>query len=87
MQCDKWKVGEMPQASDELREKMDQRFGDIDDSGPCEFLHSQGYKLGRDWCWTPPESVLSYKDMTDDEYDCLLFLVHEWDYGGLNYGL
>lgn len=74
----------MPSASDELRENMRVRFGDhIGDEGPMKFLRDAGYVLTRDWTWLPKEGVTSYDDMTPDEYECLLFLVHEWDFGGL----
>jgi len=74
----------MPSASDELREKMNRRFGDpVDDTGPILFLKNAGYDLCSDWHWEPKEGVKDYGDMTPDEYDCLLFLVQEWDFGGL----
>lgn len=74
----------MPQASDELRERMESRFGDgISASGPIKFLTDAGYKLTRDWQWSARPGVTSLKDMTRDEFECLLFLVHEWDFGGL----
>ena len=74
----------MPQAREELHVKMEAMFGDpISDTGPMKFLTDAGYKLRRDWRWAPKEGVLNYKDMTSDEYDCMLFLVEEWDMGGL----
>jgi hypothetical protein len=74
----------MPQASDELRGLMNARFGsDIDDAGPIKFLEDAGYKLNRDWTWTPKAGVSDLKGMTRDEFECHLFLVHEWDFGGL----
>lgn len=72
----------MPQASDELREKMRQRFGDsIDEQGPIDFLVGAGYKLGSDWLWE--KEGTTYESMTQDEYDAMQFLVQEWDFGGL----
>ncbi|TIL38499.1 hypothetical protein [Mesorhizobium sp.] len=74
----------MPQASEELREQMRVRFGDsINDYGPAKFLEDAGYKMNRGWEWTPKPGVTDLKGMTRDEFDCLLFLCHEWDYGGL----
>lgn len=74
----------MPQASDALRDKMRDRFGsEVDESGPIRFLEGAGYKLNRDWTWTPKDGVASLGEMTRDEFECLLFLVHEWDFGGL----
>lgn len=76
----------MPQASDELRAEMKRRFGDpVDDAGPTQFLTDAGYTLHPDWTWSK-EGVTDLKDMTRDEFECLLFLVHEWDYGSLRNG-
>lgn len=73
----------MPQASDELRQKMKDRFGDDWlEEGPVFFLRAAGYTLTKDWCWKK-EGVGSVEDMTDFEYDCLAFMADEWDYGGL----
>lgn len=71
----------MPQASDELRAKMISRFGDIGDWGPTKYLIQRGWHLQRDWKWYKPGH--SAPTMTDDEWDCALFLVEEWDYGGV----
>lgn len=72
----------MPSASAELRELMNKRFGDpVDDSGPIEYLQEVGYKFDRDGMIQPKPGVTCLKDMTEDEFVCLLFLVHEWDYG------
>ena len=72
----------MPQASDELRDLMLKRFGSrVDDAGPTKYLEKAGYKLTSDFEWIPKEGVKELKDMTREEFDCLLFLVHEWDYG------
>jgi len=73
----------MPQASPELQQKMKQRFGDIGDIGPSGYLERAGYALRRDWCWTAKAGVSSLRDMTREEFDCLLFLAHEYDYGHL----
>lgn len=74
----------MPQASDELRAKMKEYFGNpINDYAPMEYLKSQGYELQRNWDWKPPERIKDYDDMTEKEYHCMLFLVHEWDMGTL----
>ena len=74
----------MPQASDELRAQMKKRFGDpINDTGPMEFLKGAGYTLTPDWRWKAKAGVQLLRDMTRDEFECLLFLVQEWDFGGL----
>lgn len=73
----------MPQADDTLREKMFQRFGDhVDEAGPMQFLQDAGYTLSRDWTWSKP-GVTRTEEMTEGEYECLIFLVNEWDFGGL----
>lgn len=73
----------MPQADDDLRERMVARFGNIDAAGPREALKAAGYKLRWNWTWAPKPEVKTYRDMTRDEFECLLFLAHEWDYGHL----
>lgn len=73
----------MPQASDDLRARMERRFGDpVSDEGPMRYLQQRGYRLTRRWTWTKP-GVTELKQMTRDEFECLLFLIHEWDFGGL----
>jgi len=74
----------MPQASDDLRNKMNTRFGDpVGTYGPIKYLKDAGYALSRQWEWSKP-GVHNLQQMTRDEFDCLLFLVHEWDFGALN---
>ncbi len=51
------------------------------DSEAMEFLESQGFKLLRDWTWAPPS--MNHK-LTDREEDALLYLIQEWDFGGLH---
>ena len=66
----------MPQATDELRQKMERRFGDpIDSDGPTEFLMERGYKFNKGWISSPVAH-----EPTDLEADCIDFLVDEWDY-------
>ena len=74
----------MPQASDDLRGRMKKRFGDpVSDMGPTKYLEDRGYKLTGDWLWEPRGGVTCLEDMTQAEWECLIFLVHEWDFGGL----
>lgn len=73
----------MPQASDDLRQRMRDRFGSIMDDGPSKFLTGAGYVLTRGWEWKPKPGVSRHDDMTEEEWECLLFLVDEWDYGAL----
>lgn len=71
----------MPQASDELRMTMFRYFGDeIDDNGPLIFLESRGYILRKGWLWEKPVSAHT---INDEEYNCLQFLIEEWDFGGI----
>lgn len=75
----------MPSASDELRDVMFSMFGDrIDESGPMNYLKEAGYVLNSNWYWTPPSRIKSYEDMTNEEFNCLMFLIQEWDFGGLD---
>ncbi len=74
----------MPQASEELRGRMNKRFGDpISEAGPIKYLEDAGYVLTPNWRWKPKSGVKDLKDMTRDEFECLLFLIHEWDFGSL----
>ncbi len=77
----------MPQASQELTDRMIERFGEDRylEEGPIQFLKDAGYTLSRSWEWKK-EGINSLNDMTRDEFECLMFLVHEWDYGGLANG-
>lgn len=74
----------MPMASDELRAKMNEYFGDpIDDAGPIDYLRGQGFKLNRGFWWSPRPGVTALSDLTEKERDCILFLIDEWDWDGL----
>lgn len=70
----------MPQASNELREKMGQYFGDeIDDSGPSEHLLKDAkFKEFRWEYYRPTKDYV----LTEKDRDCLQFLIDEWDHGG-----
>lgn len=73
----------MPSATPELQEKMRQRFGSIDSEGPEQFLSSAGYTLTPHWLWIAKPGVSTLDEMTEEEFDCLAFLIQEWDYGSL----
>jgi hypothetical protein len=67
----------MPQASDELRTKMEEYFGDpINDWGPTKYLLDAGYLEKGGW-WRKPTSE---HVVTEKEQDCLNFLCDEWDH-------
>jgi len=69
----------MPQSTPERQDLMIKWFGSIDTIGPEDFLKSHGYILSRDWFWTKPTPSHT---ISDAEWECLKFLVEEWDYGG-----
>lgn len=76
----------MPQASDELRQKMQTYFGDsIDDSGPTKFLKSKGWRETETGLWFSPQHI---DHVSTQEFECLLFLRDEWDhaYAGVEVG-
>jgi hypothetical protein len=76
----------MPQASDELRDYIIEKFGDIDCGAPEQFLEKKGWTLANDgsWTWSKPGfNRNNLDDIPEDEWLCILFLVHEWDYGGV----
>jgi hypothetical protein len=66
----------MPQASDYLRARMLERFGDaIDDQKPWKFLEDRGY--------TSPHFIIRPPlghAVTEDESECIDFLYDEWDW-------
>lgn len=71
----------MPQASDELRALMKDWFGDdIDTSGPIRALTLRGYTLGEDFVWDPPTKSHTISWV---EYQLIVFLMDEWDFGGI----
>ena len=73
----------MPQASLELTDRMIARFGDdYLENGPLEYLNACGYRLTPQWEWHK-DGITDLRQMTRDELECLLFMAHEWDYGGL----
>lgn len=71
----------MPSASDEDRAEMTKRFGSIDSHGPEKYLKDRGWTLAGNWQWSKPGQTLN--SMPRDEFECVKFLVHEWDYGGV----
>lgn len=66
----------MPTASDELREKMRARFGDIGLEGPQQHLLAQGYWINRGRIVLPNP----IHRVTEGEGECIDFLCDEWDY-------
>lgn len=76
----------MPSADPELVKKVENYFKTDEpvslDLHCSKYLKEQGYKEER-FQWHPKEGVKTYDDMTQQEYDCLLYLITEWDWGGL----
>jgi hypothetical protein len=71
----------MPQASDELRDKMGEYFGAenrISDHAPEEFLRSQGWTENRSVWHCPAGKTI--EQVSQKEFDCIKFLIHEWDH-------
>ena len=65
----------MPIATEELRDKMGEYFGDrIGDWEPRAFLLDQGWTESNGTWNSPPRPI------TDKEWNCLDFLVQEWDH-------
>jgi hypothetical protein len=64
---------------------MGKMFGDrICDSGPTMFLENKGWTLHDDWTWSKPGfDRTNLDDIPLNEWLCILFLVHEWDFGGV----
>lgn len=70
----------MPQASEYLRERMRVRFGDLDVHGPQSFLLNQGWTITRAYNFVKPAPDHRPEDL---EWECVDFLIEEWDYGGV----
>lgn len=50
------------------------------DSQAMEYLEGQGFHLNRDWTWTSPSKE---HKLEEKEEDAILYLIQEWDFGGL----
>lgn len=72
----------MPSASQETIDECAEFLGTVNDSTACAYLKRRGYELSSRWTWSHP-TKRTYDDMTRREFACLLYLCHEWDYGGL----
>lgn len=66
----------MPQATDEARAEWN---GPSDETA-IKFLKSAGYVLDRSWCWVRPRPDY---EPTDKEISAAIFLIDEWDFGGI----
>jgi hypothetical protein len=63
----------MPQATEELRAE----WGVMPEEA-IQFLLTAGYRLTDDWTWESPS-----RESTPQERRVILFLIQEWDFGGL----
>jgi hypothetical protein len=71
----------MPTAHEELRQEWKHYEADGGDQYAIRFLQNRGYRLHRTrytWSHPDPEHVL-----TPQEASAMMYLVHEWDFGGL----
>jgi len=72
----------MPSASAETIDEVGRFLDSVDDYHASNYLMDAGYTLSPSWEWRKP-GVKCYEDMTREEFACLLYLCHEWDYGTL----
>jgi len=49
------------------------------DGEAMEVLEKAGYKITREWSWIKPQNYIP----TERELDAINYLVHEWDFNGL----
>lgn len=49
------------------------------DQEAIQFLQKNGYVLHRDWTWSKPRDMRE----TPMEIDAIIYLIEEWDFGGL----
>jgi hypothetical protein len=70
----------MPTADEELRREWRHYDEDGGDRMAMRFLEDAGYRLRRDWQWTPPKPDHL---PTDREVSAVYYLVDEWDFGGI----
>jgi len=64
----------MPSATKELQDKWG------DDSNAIQFLEAAGFVLNREFDWTAPKPI---SEMTKEEWSAVMYLITEWDYGGV----
>lgn len=66
----------MPQASDEDRERIQDRFGTIDCYTIWRYLQKRGYTENKGYITLPTP----LHKITKEEGECIDFLCDEWDY-------
>lgn len=72
----------MPQATEELRQLWHYNSDTPDYSAEHFLINERGFMLTRRWTWVPPVPM-DYGMLDEKEYSAILYLVQEWDYGGL----
>ena len=76
----------MPNADPDLVAAIELYSGKKDHSDletyAINLLKKEGYRLER-FQWHPKAGVTTYDDMSQEEYDCMCYLIGEWDWGGL----
>jgi hypothetical protein len=50
------------------------------DQGAIDHLKTQGYRLLKGWTWVKPSPA---HEPTEREIDAIIYLIEEWDFGGL----
>lgn len=76
----------MPSSSPELLKMWGGERGVADDKA-VGFLIDRGYELTKGWFWKAPKGLTDYTDMPYEEYDAIMFLIQEWDYGEVKFGM
>ena len=51
-----------------------------DDATAISYLKERGFRLLPEWQWLAP---IGRTDATEEEADAILYLIEEWDFGGL----
>lgn len=76
----------MPSCSQELHDIITKYFNKNNDDNVSfdnvciQFLESHGYTLTKQWFWIKPTPS---HNTSQDEFNCLKYLVDEWDFGGI----
>lgn len=66
----------MPTASERLRKFAEAHFGGISDTPIIDALERRGFTHTPDFCWRRGRAPDHF------EWDCINFLIQEWDWGG-----
>lgn len=66
----------MPTASDALRNFAKKTFGGYSDTPVVNELERRGFDLTHEFCWRRRRRPDNF------EWNCIYFLIEEWDYGG-----